>query len=188
MRDADSGDLLLVAAGDLSPLDRIIERWRSPLYGFFEKALEPSSAQDAAAEVFFRLYKSAAKYDPSVPFPVWILGLAARVLQDRPAEPMVPIPLPRLKESAAARAALLRSAVRSLPGKERSVFLLTRVSRLQLSQSGAALSTSEDEVRRLLVRAFEGLAAALGPVLEEPEVMNAFSNPARPSGVEEGAA
>lgn len=188
MRDADSGDLLLVAAGELNALDRIIDRWKKAVYACFERALEPSAATEAASEVFFRLYRTASRYDPATPFPVWIMGLTARALQERPAEPVPSIPMQRLRESGAARAALLRSVVLSIPGKERAAFLLTRVARMPLPQAAAAMGVSEEEIRRLLVRAFEGLASGLGPVLDEPELLGILGQPARVPAPDGGAA
>jgi DNA-directed RNA polymerase specialized sigma24 family protein len=171
MRDADSGDLLLAAAGDVEPVNRIVGRWKKAIYSLFERFLEPSAAAEATVEVFHRLYRSAARFDPATPFPVWIYGFAAKTIQEQASVPAPSMPVQRLKESAAARVAYLRSAVRALPGKERAAFLLTRIARLPIQQTAAATGTSDDETRRLLVKAFENLANGLGPVLEAPDVL-----------------
>src|SRR5712692_2052837 len=107
----DTGDLLLVAAGDDAAIQRLLDRWRQPLYSLFERMREPSAAVDAAAEVLAELFRTADRYDPDVPFPVWIWGIAARHAQKAPAVPMTGIAQQRLRDSASARTALLRSSV-----------------------------------------------------------------------------
>ncbi|MEO6323187.1 MAG: RNA polymerase sigma factor, partial [Thermoanaerobaculia bacterium] len=62
MSDPDSGDLLLVAAGDSAAFDRLIARWRRPVYALFERTREPSAALEAAKQVFLRLSETARSY------------------------------------------------------------------------------------------------------------------------------
>ena len=165
----DTGDLLLVAAGDDAAVQRLLERWRQPLYSLFERMQEPSGAVDSAAEVLGELFRTAGRFDPDVPFPAWIWGIAARHVQRNPPQPVVEISPQRLRESVAARTALLRSAVAALPGMERAAFLLTRVARLPLQTAARAMGLSETDLRRRLVRAMQSLMASLWPLLELPE-------------------
>jgi DNA-directed RNA polymerase specialized sigma24 family protein len=166
--DSSSGDLLLVASGDDAALERLLDRWRQPLYALFERTREPSAAAEAAAEVFADLMRSAPRYDPARPFAVHLWGLAARQLHGRLAAPVAAIPTARLRESASARTAFLRSAVSALPPAERTAFLLTRVVKLPVPTAAAAVGISEAELKRRLVRAFERLQESLQPLLEMP--------------------
>jgi DNA-directed RNA polymerase specialized sigma24 family protein len=162
----DSGDLLLVAAGDDAALRRILSRWRQPVYAVFERLREPSAAAEATLQTFERLVRSAGRFEPGTSFPATLWGHAARVAQDQaPAEPVVVSPA-RLAESAAARTALQRAAIAALPPGERAAFLLTRIARLSLPTTAAALGVGETELRRRLVRALESLRASLRPLLD----------------------
>ncbi len=165
----DTGDLLLVAAGDDAAIQRLLDRWRQPLYSLFERMREPSAAVDAAAEVLAELFRTADRYDPDVPFPVWIWGIAARHAQKAPAVPMTGIAQQRLRDSASARTALLRSSVAALPGAERAAFLLTRVARLPIPMAARALGLTEGELKKRLLRAMEALTVSLQPILEGTE-------------------
>jgi len=180
MADPDSGDLLLVASEDSAAFLRLLVKWRGPVYAVFERTREASAATEAAAQVFERLYRTASRYSPDVPFSAWLFRLVARRLEeDSPADPPA-IPAAKLRESAAARTALLRGAVASLPSTERSAFLLTRAASLTVPASAAALETSEHDVKKSLVRAMDHLFSACQPLLAAP--------PAGSAAVPEGTA
>lgn len=164
----DSGDVLLVAAGDSAALTRLVARWSQPVYAFFERTREPSGAAEAALATFEGLVTASSRYPPALPFPSFLWGIAARVLQEDQAGDVVAIPAPKLAESAAARTALVRSAIAALPPGERAAFLLVRVARLSVATAAEALGASEAEARRRLVRALELLRASLSPLLQGP--------------------
>jgi RNA polymerase sigma-70 factor (ECF subfamily) len=161
----DTGDLLLVAAGDAAAGHRLLDRWRRPVYTVFERMLDPTPAAEAASAVFEALFRSAPRFDPKTSFPARLWTLVAREASRPPAADVPTIPAARLKESAAAQIALQRAAVAALPPGERAAFLLARVARQPLPVVADALGTSEGEVRRRLVRAFESLATSLQPLL-----------------------
>lgn len=165
----DSGDLLLVAAGDEAALRRLTARWRQPVYALFERMREPSAAAEATLQTFERVARTAPRFDPAGSFPEFLWGHAARVAQELPATPPVPVTPARLGESAAARTAFERSAVASLPPGERAAFLLVRIARLPLPTAADALGISDAELRRRLVRAFETLRLTLRPLLQPAE-------------------
>jgi DNA-directed RNA polymerase specialized sigma24 family protein len=160
----DAGDLLLVGAGDAAAVQRLLRRWAAPVYDVFEKSREPGEAVDAAAAVFESLLRGAPKYDPTTRFDARLWSLVAREADRAPRAAVPSIPPARLKESAAARAALLRAAVGALPQGERSAFLLTRIARLPLPLAASATGTSEGDLRRRLVRALTALAETLAPL------------------------
>lgn len=162
----DSGDLLLVAAGDDAALSRLLARWKQPVYAVFERLREPSAAAEATLQTFERLVRSAGRFEPGDSFPATLWGHAARVAQELPHVHPVSVSPARLAESAAARTALQRSAIGSLPPGERAVFLLARVARLPLPAAAVALGASEADLRRRLVRALESLRTSLRPLLD----------------------
>lgn len=165
----DTGDLLLVAAGDSAAVQRLLSRWRAPVFAVFEKSREPGDAAEAAAAVFEALFRTASRFDPATPFPAWIWSFVAKEVERAPESRLPAIPPARLIESTAARAALVRAAVGSLPPGERSAFLLTRVARLPAPVAAAAAGTSETDLLRRLVRAFTALSASLAPLLPQHE-------------------
>jgi len=165
----DVGDLLLVAAGDPAAEKRLLDRWRRPVYTVLERMLDSTPAADAAAAVFEALFRSAPRFDPNASFAVRLWGLVAREAARPPAAGVPTIPAARLRESPAARSALLRAAVAALPPGERAAFLLTRVARQPLPLVADALGTSEGDLRRRLARAFERLTLLLQPLLNPEE-------------------
>lgn len=166
MPDADSGDLLLVAAQDAAAFQRLLDRWRKPVYAIFERTREPSAAMETAGTVFVALYRSAGSYAVDTPFPVWLFGLVARQIQSEPPQPLMSIPPQRLAESQAAQTAYLRSALAALPPAERAALLLTRIGRLPLPVVAKAAGLSEADLRKRLVNAMETLATSLDPLLQ----------------------
>ena len=182
----DTGDLLLVAAGDAAAERRLLDRWRRPVYTVLERTFDPAPAAEAAAAVFEALFRSAPRFDPKTSFPARLWGLVAKEASRLPAADVPTIPAARLKESAAAQIALQRAAVAALPPGERSAFLLARVARQPLPIVADALGTSEGELRRRLVRAFESLAGSLQPLLNphlEPSAGSEGEGPV-PGGIE----
>jgi len=161
----DTGDLLLVAAGDAAAERRLLDRWRRPVYTALERIFDPTPAADAAAAVFEALFRSAPRFDPKSSFPARLWGLVAKEASRPPTAGVPAIPAARLRESAAAQVAIQRAAVAALPPAERAAFLLARIARQPLPVVAEALGTSEGELRRRLVRAFESLAASLQPLL-----------------------
>ena len=162
----DSGDLLLVAAGDGAALRRLLDRWRQPVYAAFERMAEPSLAAESTVRAFERVVRAAGRFEPGRSFPAYLWGHVARVAQGLPATAPVAVPAVRLQESAAARTALQRSAIAALPPGERAAFLLTRVARLPIATAAEALGVPEADLRRRLVRALESLRVSLRPLLD----------------------
>lgn len=173
----DAGDLLLVAAGDSAALTRLVARWGPPVYAFFERTRDPSAATEAALATFERLVATSPRYAPEVSFPTFLWGIAAKVVQEGKTGDVLDIPAQRLAESAAARTALVRSAVAALPPPERGAFLLTRVARLPANEAGDALGVPEADVRRRLVRALDFLRTSLAPLLESPGPLEGEAGP-----------
>lgn len=162
----DSGDLLLVAAGDDAALRRILARWRQPVYAVFERLREPSAAAEATLQTFERLVRSAGRYEPGESFPATLWGHAAHVVQDLPPGELLAVSPAHLAESASARTALQRAAIAALPPGERAAFLLTRIAKLPLQTAASALGVGETELRRRLVHALETLRASLRALLD----------------------
>ena len=55
----------LVARNDNQELNELVERYQSPLFNFLSLYIkDPATAESAAAESFFRVWKYAKKFNP----------------------------------------------------------------------------------------------------------------------------
>jgi DNA-directed RNA polymerase specialized sigma24 family protein len=161
--DPDSGDILLVAAGDVAALGRIAARWKDLIYSIFERTRDVASAAEATADVFDALRGSASHYQPGMRADAFLHRvLAERILRDAPATAEA-ISLATLAASGQARSAFVRSAVAALPSQERAAFLLTRVASIPFEAAAEALRIPAPEVQRLVVRSLSLLRAAIEP-------------------------
>jgi RNA polymerase sigma factor (sigma-70 family) len=167
-----------VAAGDSAALTRLVTRWSQPVYAFFERTREPSAATEATLATFERLVATSPRYAPELPFPTFLWGIAVKIVLDGNSGEVLEIPAQKLAESAAARTALVRSAIAALPPAERAAVLLTRVARLPAAAAAEALGVQETDVRRRLVRALDSLRTSLVPLLEGPAAPGPEGGPA----------
>lgn len=66
--------------GDLDAFETLVRRFQRRVYGLAYHHLHDAvEAQDLAQEVFVRLYRNLARFDPSRPFEPWFWRLAANV-------------------------------------------------------------------------------------------------------------
>src|SRR5437879_13684667 len=66
------------AGGDLDAFEELIHRLQRRVYGFAYQHLRDSEeAHDLAQEIFVKLYRNLARYDPARPFEPWFWKLAA---------------------------------------------------------------------------------------------------------------
>src|SRR5437660_12002524 len=64
--------------GDLDAFEELIHRLQRRVYGFAYQHLRDSEeAHDLAQEIFVKLYRNLARYDPERPFEPWFWKLAA---------------------------------------------------------------------------------------------------------------
>jgi len=67
----------LVKGGDFSAFDELYNRYNRPIYRFlYSLTWDSETAKDYLQEVFFRLYKSRHRYEPSGKFAVFIYRIA----------------------------------------------------------------------------------------------------------------
>ena len=68
------------AGGDKAAFGKLVERYKSSVYGLCWRLLGPQGgseeARDAAQEAFVRAYTSIASFDPRQPFSAWVLRIA----------------------------------------------------------------------------------------------------------------
>ena len=64
--------------GDLTAFEELIRRLQRRVYGFaYQHLRDADEAHDLAQEIFVKLYRNLARYDPNRPFEPWFWKLAA---------------------------------------------------------------------------------------------------------------
>ena len=66
------------SGGDLDAFEELIRRLQRRVYGFaYQHLRDHDEAHDLAQEIFVKLYRNLARYDPERPFEPWFWKLAA---------------------------------------------------------------------------------------------------------------
>jgi len=184
--EPDAQLMLQVRAGDDASFDLLLQKYRCPIVGYLTRMVRNQAvAEELAQEVFLRVYKARASYEPSAKFTTWLYRIASRValnsIRDHKAEsgdrsldepliggqPVQPADSRPTREQelvAEARLAVVRLAIASLPDNQRSAVLLHKYQELDYSQIAAALGCSVSAVKSLLFRAYGTLRSRLEEV------------------------
>lgn len=180
-RDAEL--MLRVREGDTHSFGLLLERHRVPVIHFLYRMVQNQPvAEELAQEVFLRVYRSRANYEPTAKFTTWLFRIAShlalnwirdkrhergqesldvevqdgmsRQVQDRgmSAEQSL-VRQSKFEE--------IRRAIESLPEKQRAAVLMHKYDEMEYSQIATVLECSESAVKSLLFRAYESLRARL---------------------------
>lgn len=156
------------AQGDQTAFRELVERYQGAVYNLAYRMLgNPDDAEDAAQEIFVRVYRQLARYDSSRKFSTWVLAIATNYCIDQlrrrrvqfvPLEQIVP--WARTREAGPERLALdrevtdeLQDLLKRLPEKYRAVLILRYWEDLSCAEIGATLSLPEGTVKTQLHRA-----------------------------------
>ena len=165
--------------GDRQALGRLIHLHGRGVRSYCAQALDISAdAEDAAQEVFLRLWAAAARFDPAkASVATWVYGIARRHCIDRNRKARVRRffgmggELPEAEDDApgaerlmAGREALaqVRAAVLALPDRQRQALLLKVVAEIDTSAIAQVMGVGMGAVEQLLVRARATLRARTG--------------------------
>ena len=160
------------AAGRLEGLEHLYEAYRSPVFRTCLRLLgDAPSAEDAAQEVFLRVFERIGTFDRRAAFSTWLyrltvnhcLNLLERA-QRRATLPMEDVPEPhdpaREPESACLRAegeTLLLRALERLPTDHRTMLVLREIEELSYREIADILEVPVGTVMSRLCRAREAL-------------------------------
>lgn len=180
-RDAEL--MLRVREGDTESFTLLLERHRNPVIHFLYRMVQNQSvAEELAQEVFLRVYRSRANYEPTAKFTTWLFRIASHLalnwIRDRRNErgqesldAETPDGMARQvsdrkisAEQAMVRESRfeeIRRAIQSLPEKQRAAVLMHKYEEMEYSQIASVLECSESAVKSLLFRAYETLRARL---------------------------
>jgi RNA polymerase sigma-70 factor (ECF subfamily) len=192
MARSDVQLMLAVKEGDEVSFELLLRRYRSPLVNFLNRMVRDSGlAEDLAQEVFMRVYRARKEYEPNAKFTTWLFRIATNLALNAVRDGrhrMMEISIdermddgeqeqPRLDVAdkspnienrllARDRAAVIRSAVESLPEKQRAAVLLHKYVELDYSEIARTLECSESALKSLLFRAYETLRVQLAPMMQ----------------------
>jgi RNA polymerase sigma-70 factor (ECF subfamily) len=180
-RDAEL--MLHVRAGDGSSFALLLERHRAPVTHFlFRMVQNQAIAEELAQDVFLRVYRSRASYEPTARFATWLFRIATHLalnhIRDRRHEKGTEridedpkdgvLRHLRDRELTAeqqmlreARLEEVRQAIAALPGKQKAAVLMHKYQEMEYSQIAEALVCSESAVKSVLFRAYETLRSRL---------------------------
>lgn len=166
--------------GDQEAFRVLVERYQGAVHNLAYRMLgDPQEAEDAAQEIFVRIYRQLAQYDSERKFSTWVLAIATNFCIDqlrRRRLQLVPLeqiaPWARAREAGPEGAALDREAqdevqrlLRKLPEKYRAPLVLRYWQDLSCAEIAEVLKVPEGTVKTQLHRARK----ALGRLIEERE-------------------
>jgi RNA polymerase sigma-70 factor (ECF subfamily) len=180
-RDAEL--MLRVREGDTASFAPLLDRHRGPVIHFlYRMVLNQPVAEELAQEVFLRVYRARATYEPTAKFTTWLFRIASHLAlnwirdrknekgQDRLDEGLPDGAAKQLRDGRPnieqdmlreARLREVRRAIETLPSKQRAAVLMHKYEELEYSQIARTLNCSESAVKSLLFRAYETLRLRL---------------------------
>ena len=181
--DYDAELMLRVKDGDGASFGVLLEKHRASVVHFLYRMVQnPAVAEELAQEVFLRVYRSRATYEPTAKFTTWLFRIATHLalnalrdgkierLQESLDEDTAGMPVrqvsdgrPSVEQRMVYQAKLdeVRRAVAALPEKQRAAVLMHKYEGMEYSQIAKVLNCSESAIKSLLFRAYETLRARL---------------------------
>jgi RNA polymerase sigma-70 factor (ECF subfamily) len=193
MSDRSDVDLMLaVQAGDEEAFAALVNRHRNAVVNLTYRYLgNRADAEDLAQEVFLRVHRARARWEPAAKFTTWLYRVAVnaclnevRNRKNRPTQGAaslsadgdgragalsLPDTVAESPLAAAERGELrehVRAAVDELPERQRLALLLNKFHGQSYEEMAAALEMSIPAVKSLLVRARENVRARIEPYLQ----------------------
>jgi RNA polymerase sigma-70 factor, ECF subfamily len=175
--------------GDVAAFAELVSRHEKRLWNFVRRFVaDAATAEDLLQEVFLRVVRSAAEWQPSAKFSTWLYTIARNLCTDnarrgafRRADSLDQTPVPGRDDSGphridkvasprgnAEQAAMDREiatrvdhAVADLPVEQREVFLMREVMDMSFAEIASATGAGEPTVKSRMRYALERLRAAL---------------------------
>jgi len=181
--------MVLIKQGDMDALRQLIEAHQHRVIGTVAKMLgDDSDAEDISQQVFIRVWKSAARYEPTAKFTTWLFKITRNLVfnelrrrkrhptrsldatmddDDRPLQ----IPDPGTKPADTAllddeMQSAIQKAIEELPEIQRMAIILRRYDDIPYEDIGEILGLSVPAVKSVLFRARTELREKLKKYLE----------------------
>jgi RNA polymerase sigma-70 factor (ECF subfamily) len=181
--ERDTELMLRVREGDETSFALLLERHRAPVVHFmYRMVLNQAVSEELAQEVFLRVYRSRATYEPSAKFTTWLFRIATHLalnwIRDgkkekgqeslneelvEGVERQVADRQPSIEQELVHQVKVkeIRQAVEALPAKQRAAVLMHKYDGLGYVEIAQALRCSESAVKSVLFRAYETLRVRL---------------------------
>jgi RNA polymerase sigma-70 factor, ECF subfamily len=166
--------------GDQEAFRQLVERYQGAVYNLAYRMLgDPGDAEDAAQEIFVRIYRQLGRYDPARKFSTWTLAIATNYCIDqlrRRRMQLVPleniIPWARARDAGPEGEAItqeqrdeVQRLITQLPEKYRAPLVLRYFDELSCAEIAEVLGMPEGTVKTQIHRARK----ALGKLMAEGE-------------------
>ncbi len=184
----DEAELITAAkTGDQEAFRQLVERYQGAVYNLAYRMLGiPEEAEDAAQEIFVRIYRQLERYDPTRKFSTWTLVIATNYCIDqlrRRRMQLVPleniIPWARDREAGPEAEALgqesrdeVQRLIRELPEKYRAPLVLRYWEDLSCAEIAEILGVPEGTVKTQIHRARKALGKLLAGEEERRDALS----------------
>jgi RNA polymerase sigma-70 factor, ECF subfamily len=181
--ELDARLMLGVKEDDERSMALLLARHRRPVVQFLYRMVRNYAvAEELAQNVFLRVYRSRATYQPTARFTSWLFQITTRVAlnwirdtrheagrisltagPERDFDLDIPDQRPAAEQMLLrdARVAEIRRAIAALPERQRAAVLMHKYEEMEYSQIAAALGCSTQTVKSLLFRAYTKLRGTL---------------------------
>ena len=173
--------MLRVRDGDSASFTYLLERHRGPVIQFLYRMVQDRAvAEELAQEVFLRVYRSRATYEPTAKFTTWLFRIATHLalnwIRDNKSEkgqesldradgPSKSVfdHQPTIEQRLVFESKMqeIRRAIDMLPANQRAAVLMHKYQEMDYAQIASALHCSESAIKSLLFRAYERLRSRL---------------------------
>ena len=158
----DAELMLRVKEGDGASFAVLLDKYRGPVIHFLYRMVQNRSiAEELAQEVFLRVYRSRATYEPAAKFTTWLFRIATHLAlnwlrdgrhekgQEQLDANAGPLPMrevadrrPTIEHALLYQAKLeeVRQAVAALPDKQRAAVLMHKYEEMEYSQIARVLN------------------------------------------------
>lgn len=183
---SDADVMLRVKAGDDAAFEYLVQKYRRPMVSYmYRMCHNAAAAEDLAQEVFLRVYRSRANYEPSAKFTTWLYRIATNLAvnharDSRHERPEVTVSVDEPNQETGTtldlpdrsltaeegllrreRMAAIRERVQSLPERQRTAVVMHKYQQMDYHQIAEILKLSESATKSLLFRAYETLRVQL---------------------------
>jgi RNA polymerase sigma-70 factor (ECF subfamily) len=189
LQDPDVRLMLRVRAGDDAAFGELSRRYGPRVFGYFCRQLgDRADAEDLTQEVFLRLYRSRARYEPRARFATWVFhitqNVARNALRSRRRHPAVRLDVrgddgrgveallsdegdsPSRPLERHELAGVVRAAVADLEGRQRTAMELHQFGDRTYAEVAAELDVTPKAAKSLLYRARNQLRVLLSRFVE----------------------
>src|SRR5580692_4995251 len=186
MNGTDNALMGQVSNGEVAKMAVLFERHHRPLFRYFVSMNRNRElSEDLVQDVFFRMLRYRASYDPAQSFTAWMYQIARNAsvdqaqkrkaevvgideFDDRRMEPVSSAPGPEESAAKGQDLVLLRRALDRLPADKRELLVLSRFQNMKYEQIAEILGCEPGTVKVRVFRAMRALEQAYFAVADEP--------------------